>query len=144
MHLEQTDPSCSLSLPLLTAPPASLLLELALALICMYQPNNLPFRSGILVTAQIGKAKVQVACRTRSGLGAWGSLCVCGASPWAMGRGGRPVPHCSSPRDTGLLPPLQPLIFTCTHPSLRPLKADAGLNLYIWRSQLTDISGGKK
>lgn len=53
-------------------PPTASLLTLvsALAFVCVCQPNNPCFRSEILVTAQSGRAKVQVACKTRSRLGA--------------------------------------------------------------------------
>lgn len=64
--------------------PASLLpLVLALAFVCVCQPNNPCSRSEILVTAQSGRAKVQAACKTRSRLGA---RCACVQRGHPMGQ----------------------------------------------------------
>lgn len=104
-------------------PSTSLLpLVLALAFVCVCQPNNPCSRSEILVTAQSGRAKVQVAFRTRSQLGArcvhvqWGN-------PMGQARTARVAPlHTLQLPKTGIsgIPPPQPQSSSHKYPSHRP------------------------
>lgn len=109
-----SDSSCSLPLPLLTAPPASLLpFVLALAFVCVCQPNNPCSRSEILVTAQAGRAKVQVACKTHSRLR---------ASPRAMAWTASNKLQLPERQGSGSLLPSRWVLHTYT-PLLEPLKS---------------------
>lgn len=111
-------------------------LLLALAFVCVCQPNNPCSRSEILVTAQSGRAKVQVACRTRSRRGArCARVQWSGATPRA--RQGQPAPSHSSPGwgSEGSLLPSHRVLHIDTPPQTH-LKAGTEIKPSVGSSQL--------